>query len=312
MIGVSGSTVGTIVGKLVDNIPTVHIGGGCSAQADIAPLGSGAAYASGVTYATVSGNVATFVDTLTTNTEYKVMMPVGEVNVFSFEAAGSWIAFDTNMVSFAGTVDVASGVVGVQIETTEANGVVRFAAVPFGAPKTEISPGDDAVVVSAESADEATNKVELVIEDQAAEAAGQATVVKLVATPVLGQENKWSVTVAIDEDAAGFVDPDVTVADVATNLATVAAAVGSTVSITIPVADVTPGLYYSVAMVTDLATADAAAWAAGEGARALAGAVHGEGVTLVVPKPESGTKAFYKVLVNMVGNTPAPVPNAGE
>jgi co-chaperonin GroES (HSP10) len=308
--GTAGYKYGTLAASAKN---TTVYATNCTASASMIPVTLyGGGTSPDLTFATVDNGVATFVPAgeLVKDTQYKAMLDVGETTVFTLAAVNDWIAFDTNLVSFAGEVDLDPELgVGVKIETSEESGIVTFTAVPFGSPTPEISPGDDAVVVSAESADEATNKVELVIEDQAAEAAGQAAVVKLVATPVLGQENKWSVSVAIDTNAVGFVDADVTVADVATNLATVAVAVGSTVSITIPAADVTPGLYYSVAMVTDLATADAAAWAAGEGARALAGASHGADLTLVVPKPTSGTKAFYKVLVNMVGNTPAPPPN---
>jgi hypothetical protein len=256
---------------------------GTVAQADAVPAEVGTL--NGATYAIVDNGVATFVSTLETNNEYKVMMPVGEGVVFSFEAAGAWIAFNTNMVSFAGTVDVASGVEGVKIETSDESGIVTYTAVPFGAPKT-VSPGS-ATELDASTAEAATNEAEsvsIVISDAAAATAGQAAVLKKVITYDEGT-GKYSVELAINEEAQAFVDPDEAVAVVAGVLS------GSAASVSVSADKLTPGLYYSLAVATEVDGQYL------EGTRTLAAG--NEGILFPIAKPE-GTKAFYKVLVNML------------
>jgi hypothetical protein len=273
----------------------VTVSDGTVAQADALPAEMGTL--NGATYATVSGNVATFVADadLVKDTQYKAMRPVASGTVFTLEAVGDWISFDTNLVSFAGEVAVAN--VGMMVETTEANGVVKFEAKVFGAPKT-VEPGS-ATELDAATAEAATNEAEsvtIVIADSAAAAAGQAAVLKKVITYDEGT-GKYSVELAIDEDAAAFVDPDEAVAVVAGVLS------GSAASVTVPADKLTPGLYYSLAVATDVDGTY------NEGTRYLADGSN-EGLLLPITKPE-GTKAFYKVLVNMTG-TPTPPPNAGE
>ena len=163
------------------------------------------------------------------------------------------------------------------------------------APAVEVKP-DAPVEIEAESQADAEAKaaaIPVVIDDAAAAAAGQAEVLKKVVA-YDGTTGKYVVSVEIDEEK---VELEETVAEVAGSLATVSDATpGTSTEVAIPAESVTPGLYYSVSMVTDLSGAD---WNAGEGDRELA---TDEGVTLSVPKPANGDKAFYKVLVNMTDN----------
>ena len=121
------------------------------------------------------------------------------------------------------------------------------------------------------------------VSDAAAEAAGQINVLKKVIT-YNESTGKYSVEVAIDEDAKNFVDPDEAVAVVAGVLS------GSAASVSIPADKLTPGLYYSLAVATEVDGTYT------EGTRTLAAG--NEGILFPISKPE-GTKAFYKVLVNM-------------
>ena len=156
-------------------------------------------------------------------------------------------------------------------------------SAPGGGDLTPVNPDGAVVAVQAATAEAALAKVELRITDTAAAAAGQASVVKLVAAETSEGSGTWNVSVAIDEDAEAFVDPDEAVAVVAGVLS------GSNASVTVPAAKLTPGLYYSLAVSTDVDGTYT------EGTRYLAA---GEAISLPVTKPE-GTKAFYKVLVNM-------------
>ena len=115
----------------------------------------------------------------------------------------------------------------------------------------------------------------------------RAAVLKKVITYDEGT-GKYSVELAIDEEARNFVDPDQAVAVVAGVLS------GSAASVTVPAAKLTPGLYYSLAVATEVDGTYT------EGARTLAAG--NEGILFSITKPAGSTKAFYKVLVNMVNN----------
>jgi len=185
-------------------------------------------------------------------------------------------------------------------------GTQKSATFTVSAPSTTptVTPGVP-TELDASTAEAATNEaasITIVVADAEADAEGQTNVLK----KVIGYNEstgKYFVTAEIDEEK--IVDPDTTIADVATNLAAVASAAGLR-SVNIPRASVTPGLYYSIAMVDDLSTADTAAWTAGEGTRVLAKDAD-EVVNLPISKPASGTKAFYKIMINMT-QKPAPDP----
>ncbi len=259
---------------------------GVAANKFVGVVGSG----TGIRYATVDDGVATTTTNLVKDTTYllECNVPTNATPVFALAASGDYIAFDKSFgYTFKGDVVIADGIVGLQVTSNEVNNVLTFTAGPFGAPKT-VSPGS-ATELDASTAEAATNEAEsvtIVISDAAAATAGQADVLKKVITYDEGT-GKYSVELAINEDAAAFVDPDEAVAVVAGVLS------GSAASVTIPAAALTPGLYYSLAVST---TVDGTYT---EGARTLAAG--NEGILFSITKPE-GTKAFYKVLVNMVNN----------
>lgn len=148
---------------------------------------------------------------------------------------------------------------------------------------TEIKPGQT-VTVEAETEEEALSKVTITpVNDEAAKA-GQAAVLMGQATET--ETGKWTVVLVINENAAAFKDPDLALP---ATLAAVVADTDSAVTVELPADKVTPGLYYSIAVATDLG----ATFESGE--RVLA---TGAGVTLPVNKPEGG-KAFFKVSAHM-------------
>ena len=110
--GVNAIKVGTIIA--MQNNSTATVTGGVVAQADAAPAGA-FANITGLTYATVDNNVATFVPDaeLAAGNTYVLQQDVAEGTVYTFDAAGT-ISFNTNGYNFAGTVAAVStlGVVG--------------------------------------------------------------------------------------------------------------------------------------------------------------------------------------------------------
>ena len=128
--------------------------------------------------------------------------------------------------------------------------------------------------------------------DAAAEEAGQVDVLKKVITD--NGDGTFTVTVDINTEAAKFVAPEVAVEP--TLEAVMDAEDGAQVTVALPAAKVTPGLYYSIDVATELGgNAEFL-----ESARVLATSA---GVSLKVTKPEGG-KAFFKVSEHMTA-TPA-------
>ena len=148
----------------------------------------------------------------------------------------------------------------------------------------EIKPGETATGIVAATAAEALSKVTITPVNAAAEAAGQAAVIMGQATQ--GADGKWTVVPVINEMAPAFKAPDVALP---ATLEAIVADTDSEVTVALPAADVTPGLYYSIDVATDLGAAFE------EGVRVLATSA---GVTLSVEKPEGG-KAFFKVSEHM-------------
>lgn len=148
----------------------------------------------------------------------------------------------------------------------------------------EIKPGETATGIVAATAAEALSKVTITPVNAAAEAAGQAAVIMGQATQ--GADGKWTVVPVINEMAPAFKAPDVALP---ATLAAIVADTDSEVTVALPAADVTPGLYYSIDVATDLGAAFE------EGDRVLATSA---GVTLSVEKPDGG-KAFFKVSEHM-------------
>ena len=148
----------------------------------------------------------------------------------------------------------------------------------------EIKPGETATGIVAATAAEALSKVTITPVNDAAEAAGQAAVIMGQATQ--GADGKWTVVPVINEDAPAFKAPDVALP---ATLEAIVASTDSEVEVALPADKVTPGLYYSIDVATDLGAAFE------EGDRVLATSA---GVTLSVEKPEGG-KAFFKVSEHM-------------
>ena len=159
----------------------------------------------------------------------------------------------------------------------------------------EIKPGEIATDIEAKDAEEALSKVTIKpINDEAA-AAGQAAVITGKATQD-GETGKWTVEPVINEKAPEFKEPDLVVETTLEQM--VAGTDGAEVTVALPAEKVTPGLYYSVDVSTELGEkADFV-----EGERVLA---TGTGVSLKVTKPTGG-KAFFKVSEHMAP-TPANV-----
>ena len=227
-------------------------------------------------FATVNNNVATFVAPTFGETVYYCMAV--NTKAFVLTNAADELKIDTSLVTNA--VAVTTTVEGGEVATETSRTVTTY----YVKTVTTINPDGEPLDVIAESAEAATNGVEIVITDTAAEAAGQRDVVKLVATPDSGNPGHYSVSVAINEEAEAFVEPDEAVAEVAGVLS------GSAESVTVAADKLTPGLYYSLAVSTTVnGTYE-------EGTRTLADGEHG--ITFDINRPEGGT-AFYKVLVNM-------------
>ena len=157
----------------------------------------------------------------------------------------------------------------------------------------EIKPGDIAVV-EAKDEEEALSKVTIKPINDEAEAAGQAAVIKGKATQD-GETGKWTVEPVIDEDAEAFKAPEVAVETTLDQI--VAGTDGAEVTVELPAAKVTPGLYYSVDVATEL-VGNGSTFVESE--RVLATEA---GVSLKVTKPTGG-KAFFKVSEHMAP-TPA-------
>lgn len=151
--------------------------------------------------------------------------------------------------------------------------------------KVELKPGETATDIVATSAEEAISKVTIKPVNAEAAAAGQAAVIMAQATQdtVTG---KWTVVPVINENADAFKAPDVALPD---TLAAIVADTDSEVTVALPAAKVTPGLYYSIDVATDLGATF------NEGDRVLATS---EGVSLSITKPQGG-KAFFKVSEHM-------------
>ena len=286
----STAAIGELVGKNDSTAGILTDEGnntGVAANKFVGIVGSG----TGIRYATVANGVATTTTNLVKDTTYLLEsnVPTNATPVFALAASGDYIAFDKSFgYTFKGDVVIADGIVGLQVTSNEVNNVLTFTAEPFGNPTQTVNPDGEALVVTAATADDATNGVAIVIQDATAEANGQADVLKLVATA--GSEaGTWNVSVAIDEEK--IVDPDEAVAEVAGVLA------GSATEVTIAADKVTPGLYYSVAY------CDTVDGTYTEGNRVLA--TRASTITLSVPKDAQATKRFYKVLVNMTNPPPA-------
>ncbi len=233
-------------------------------------------------FATVGGNnIATFVAPTFGDTVYYCM--AANSKAFVLTNAADEISIDTSLAAYTGAVTTTVEDAEVATETSR---TVTTYYVDTGSSGKTVSPGGS-TELDASTAEAATNEAEsvtIVISDAAADAAGQVYVLKKVITYDEGS-GKYSVELAIDEEARNFVDPDEAVAVVAGVLS------GSAASVTIPADKLTPGLYYSLAVATEVDGQYL------EGARTLAAG--NEGILFPISKPE-GTKAFYKVLVNML------------
>ncbi len=137
--------VGTIIAMQNDTSATVS--GGVVAQADAAPAGA-FANISGLNFATVDGNVATFVadNALAAGNTYKVMAD-GVTATFKFTAAGT-IAFNTALATptFAITADE-----GLEVTSATVGTVTTYTAAAPVVPVIDPSASKVEVTVAAES-----------------------------------------------------------------------------------------------------------------------------------------------------------------
>lgn len=139
---------------------------------------------------------------------------------------------------------------------------------------------------------EAVEKVEIVISDSAAEAAGQKDVVRKRGV-YNDKTGRVEVVLEIDETAPSYVDPDEAVAEVAEDLAEIASGAGEA-EVTIAPENLTKGLYYSIVGTRDLGASGKSD--AVEGDRILA---DGKAIVLPVPKVP-GRAAFFRIVQNLM------------
>jgi hypothetical protein len=130
--------VGTIIG--MQNSQTATIAGGTIAQTDKDPAGA-IANVTGVNFATVDGNVATFVadNALALNGEYKVMA-TGATATYAFAASGT-IAFDEAMYTPTYAITAAEGL----DLTNETVGTVKTYTAAVSAPQGFNDPQGTAI-----------------------------------------------------------------------------------------------------------------------------------------------------------------------
>ena len=121
--------VGTIIA--MQNNAGLTVSGGVVAQADQAPAGA-FANISGLDFATVDGNVATFVDTLAAGNTYKVMNAAATAT-YEFTAAGT-IAFDTTLAAPTYAITAASGLAA---DSFTSGNVVTYYATDWAAAPAE-------------------------------------------------------------------------------------------------------------------------------------------------------------------------------
>ena len=107
--------VGTIIA--MQNDAGLTVSGGVVAQADAAPAGA-FANVSGLDFATVDGNVATFVDTLAAGNTYKVMNAAATATC-ELAAEGSTIAFDTALATPTYAITSAAGLAAPKSATVD-------------------------------------------------------------------------------------------------------------------------------------------------------------------------------------------------
>jgi len=228
--------------------------------------------------------------------------------VASDDAELAWKVWRTNLTEGVGTCDlVVSGAARqANYDITYVNGIGAFeirASIPL---VLEVSPGGTNSVKVAEEPTtpeeiaaaeaEAVEKVSVVIDDPAAAAAGQASVVKKVGC-YNPETQSVDVMLVIDEEKADVESP---VEELGISLDEVARTGGGLVEI--PPEDVTPGLYYSIVAVRDLGDFAAAGGQVSEGPRVLAT----PGGTLKLVFPQMTDKegkplksAFFRISANL-------------
>lgn len=228
--------------------------------------------------------------------------------VASDDAELTWKVWRTNLTEGVGTCDlVVSGAARqANYDITYVNGIGAFeirASIPL---VLEVSPGGTNSVKVAEEPTtpeeiaaaeaEAVEKLSVVIDDPAAAAAGQASVVKKVGC-YNPETQSVDVMLVIDEEKADVESP---VEELGISLDEVARTGGGLVEI--PPEDVTPGLYYSIVAVRDLGDFAAAGGQVSEGPRVLAT----PGGTLKLVFPQMTDKegkplksAFFRISANL-------------
>ena len=140
--------VGTIIG--LQQSSTATITGDTTAQADATPAGA-KTNVNGLNFATVDGNVATFVADapFSAGNTYKVMLD-GATATFAFTEAGT-ISFDTNLVQAVTFAITAAE--GLTLTDATANGVVTYTAAGAGDDDYVVTINGSDVVVTPSAED---------------------------------------------------------------------------------------------------------------------------------------------------------------
>lgn len=279
-VGSAGKTtaIGSFVGAAGDAAVTAT--GVNTAKAGLLSVGNGAGQTANLNFATVSGDVATFVAdaSVGAGSSVKVMTTLASKAVVFADKDDVLVVDTTLNPAFEADVTPPEGYV---VKKTVAEGVKTYALQSVG-----LKPGEEIPCATEDEARAKAAETPVVIADEKAAKAGQAQVVKAAA--VKTKDGAWVVAVVIDTAAAAFKAPDVIVPALADTLTDIAA--GKATSVSVSGANMTPGLYYSIMGDADVGFGNPA-----EGVRVLA---DGTDKALTVPSI-SGGKAFFKVVENI-------------
>lgn len=235
---------------------------------------------SGLTFATVDGNVATYVadNALALNGSYKVMGPSATAT-FEFAAAGT-ISFDTALATPTYAITAAEGL---DLSSATSGTVTTYTATTQSTP---VAPGSDdgETYNSAEAATNAAAKVVVAVPD-AVKTAGVDTdtyAAMFEAKVVENNNGTYSVVVDLKPEVETAVQTAVDKATVDT-LEDVLAADGASASVTVTTK---AGLYYQIVTgnALPLAEPDSKNWTMAKG----------DSTSITVTKP-AGNAAFFKV-----------------
>ena len=289
----NGALVGWAYGKaLTDN------GGNSAAKTDkmvaYQTAGEGGQSITGFKFATVSGDVATTVTTLATNTTY--LIEGNAAPAFEFTAAG-WIAFgiDLGYTLDGAGITIDSGITGLELSVATNGTVVTYTAAPL--VQEAYNAGS---TINCTDATAASNLVATINADKAAHITVPSVVNDGAAYVALFEATVSGTSVTIDftEEAAAYQATNVA----ATAVQAIPLADAASAATTFQPTGLTPGLYYAVVYGSSLTTINKV----DNCAQAQANGTLGD-AALVVPHP--GNAGFFKIAVSPA---PIPVTNGGN